>query len=84
MPRVAVPPVVPFTCQVTLVSLLLTTVAENAWLLPTCTLADVGSTLTARLGAAGVLSPPPPHALTSTVSSNAPITQCERSIEIKG
>jgi hypothetical protein len=58
------------TCQVTPVLLLLT-VAENALVVPTCTLADVGSMLAATLGAGGVLPPPPLQALKASVSNAA-------------
>ena len=70
VPTAALPPGVPLTCQVTPVLLLLT-VAENALVVPTCTLADVGSMLTATLGADGVLPPPPLQAHKASMSAAA-------------
>ena len=46
MPTVALPPLTPFTCQVTAVLLVLLTVAVNAWGVATCTLAVGGATVT--------------------------------------
>ena len=73
MPTVVLPPVAPFTCQVTLVLPEFATVAENALLDPIATLADVGTTDTATAGGATLLLlPPPPQAAIITDSSNAP------------
>jgi hypothetical protein len=45
-PYVALPPCTPLTDQFTAVLVLPDTVAENCWVWPPCTLADVGDTLT--------------------------------------
>ena len=52
VPTVALPPVTPFTCQVTAVLLVFCTVALNCWVPPAATVADVGEivTLTAAVG----------------------------------
>lgn len=46
VPRVASPPLTPFTCQVTAVLAALETAAVNCCVLPVCTLADVGERMT--------------------------------------
>jgi hypothetical protein len=75
VPTVALPPVAPFTCQVTPVLLAFVTVAENGLLAPIATLADVGATVTATVdGLAPVLllPPPPPHAATIADRNSKP------------
>ncbi|MGH9208426.1 MAG: hypothetical protein ACRD1G_18045, partial [Acidimicrobiales bacterium] len=47
VPTVALPPVTPFTCQVTAVLLVPVTVAVNCCVVPTCTDAEVGAIETA-------------------------------------
>jgi hypothetical protein len=46
VPTVALPPVTPFTCQVTAVLLVFCTVAVNCCVPPTATVADVGEIMT--------------------------------------
>jgi len=46
VPTVALPPVTPFTCQVTAVLLVFCTVAVNCWVPPAATVADVGEIVT--------------------------------------
>src|SRR2546430_12908415 len=46
VPTVALPPVTPFTCQVTAVLLVFCTVAVNCWVPPAATVADVGAIVT--------------------------------------
>src|SRR5580698_7757496 len=60
VPTVALPPVTPFTCQVTAVSLVLVTVAVNCCCEPSCTLAVAGETVT--VGVTGGVGLPPPQA----------------------
>ena len=54
VPTVALPPVTPFTCQVTAVLLVFCTVAVNCCVPPTATVADVGEIVTLT-GAAAVI-----------------------------
>jgi hypothetical protein len=70
VPVLALPPAVPFTCQVTLVLLAFATVAANVLLDPTGTLADVGVTDTATAAGVILLPPPPPPQATSATDSN--------------
>src|SRR5580698_3652613 len=60
VPTAALPPVMLFTCQVTLVSLVLLTVAVNCCCEPSCTLAVAGATVT--VGVTGGVGLPPPQA----------------------
>src|SRR5579883_1863254 len=59
VPTLVLPPVMPLTCQFTVVALVLLTVAVNCCVEPSCTLAVAGDTVTVGLGGGGgVLLPP--------------------------
>jgi hypothetical protein len=59
VPTVALPPVVPFTCQVTAVFVVPVTVSMNCLLAPGLTVVEAGVTVTVIGGGGGVLLPPP-------------------------
>ena len=59
VPTVALPPAVPFTCQVTAVFVVPVTVSRNCLVAPGLTVAEAGVTVTVIGGGGGVLLPPP-------------------------
>ncbi len=58
VPTVALPPVTPFTCQVTAVLLVFCTVAVNCWVPLAATVADVGAIVTITGIGVGVVDTP--------------------------
>src|SRR5580692_481027 len=71
VPTVALPPVMPFTCQVTVVSLVLDTVAVNCCCEPSCTFAVAGDTVTVGLFGGGVPLPPQADIVSTTSDATA-------------
>lgn len=61
MPTVAFPPAVPLTVQVTLVFVVLLTVAVNCCVVETMTTAEVGLIEIVTAGGGGAAPPPPPQ-----------------------
>jgi hypothetical protein len=70
VPTVGSPPVVPFTCQLTLVSLVLVTVATKALVVPTATLAEVGAIVTRAVGSMPAPPFPPPVLQAATITGS--------------
>jgi hypothetical protein len=61
LPKVAFPPVIPFTCQVTAWFVVPLTVAMKGCLAPTSTVACVGDIKTRTEARCGTTDPEPPH-----------------------
>ena len=92
VPIVALPPVVAFTCQVTVVLLVFSTVAVNCCVPPTATVADAGEIITVTATGVCVVERPPqlkisnalnPAAASHTEDANRPIA-LEDFIESRG
>ena len=92
VPIVALPPVVAFTCQVTAVLLVFSTVAVNCCVPPTATVADAGEIITVTATGVCVVERPPqlkisnalnPAAASHTEDANRPIA-LEDFIESRG
>src|ERR671923_1004148 len=56
VPIVALPPLTPFTCQVTAVLLVFCTIAVNCWVPPAATVAEVGEMVTLTVVAAVIVA----------------------------
>jgi|SRR5215472_411134 len=87
VPTAALPPVTPFTCQVTAVLLVFRTVAVNCCVPPTATVADVDEivTLTAtevcaveRPAQPKISNTPNPIATSQTQAASRPIALCSQ------
>jgi len=92
VPIVALPPVIAFTCQVTVVLLVFSTVAVNCCVPPTATVADAGEIITVTATGVCVVERPPqlkisnalnPAAASHTEDANRPIA-LEDFIESRG
>ena len=92
VPIVALPPVIAFTCQVTVVLLVFSTVAVNCCVPPTATVADAGEIITVTETGVCVVERPPqlkisnalnPAAASHTEDANRPIA-LEDFIESRG
>ena len=92
VPTVALPPVIAFTCQVTVVLLVFSTVAVNCCVPPTATVADAGEIITVTATGVCVVERPPqlkisnalnPAAASHTEDANRPIA-LEDFIESRG